>query len=230
MQAARARVEDAYAKGEAIECLALDDPLSGWHCAKNFLQNHSRQFQWDNHDYRVLASAKISGVDEPEGVIYGIIDPDYARVFTIARCLAWAEGYALMMHGSFTRDLDLIAIPWTESACAPEHLLNRILDAANLRITAPDTGDKPHGRMACTLKFKTFGDPRFIDLSITPRMQAAATASATGGVDALMQLARNWCLAWGEWSHDADPNCEIEKAAEAELRAALTAALKDGGS
>ncbi len=117
------------------------------------------------------ALASSPATVELGGLTYGIIDPDYARVFTIARCLAWAEGYALMMHGSFTRDLDLVAIPWADRTCEPEHLVRRILDAANLRITAPDTGDKLHGRMAWTLSFKTFGDPRFIDLSITPRLQ-----------------------------------------------------------
>ena len=44
--------------------------------------------------------------------------------------------------------------------------------------------------------------------------------SAPVGVDGLMQLARNWCLAWGEWAHDADPGCAKENAAEAALRAA----------
>ena len=45
------------------------------------------------------------------------------------------------------------------------------------------------------------------------------------GVEGLMQLAREWCLSWGEWAHDADPGCAKESAAEAALRAALTQAL-----
>ena len=45
------------------------------------------------------------------------------------------------------------------------------------------------------------------------------------GVEGLMQLAREWCMSWGEWAHDADPGCVKENAAEAALRAALTAAL-----
>ena len=49
--------------------------------------------------------------------------------------------------------------------------------------------------------------------------------SAPVGVEGLMQLARNWCLAWGEWAHDADPGGAKENAAEAALRAALTTAL-----
>lgn len=102
---------------------------------------------------------------------YGIIDPDYARVFTVARCLAWAEGYALAMHGSFTRDLDLIAVPWADTVCAPDHLIARIADAADLKVNGA-AGTKPHGRRAYTLLFKGFADPRWIDISVLPRSQS----------------------------------------------------------
>lgn len=98
-----------------------------------------------------------------------ISDPEYARVFTKARCLAWAEGYALTVHGTATRDLDLLACPWEDRACKPEHLVNRIVEACDLQITIGPT-QKPHGRRAYTLMFKEFGDPRFVDLSIMPRV------------------------------------------------------------
>ena len=54
---------------------------------------------------------------------------------------------------------------------------------------------------------------------------ATAPPSAPVGVEGLMQLARNWCLTWGEWAHDADPGGAKENAAETALRAALTTAL-----
>lgn len=112
--------------------------------------------------------AKRSFPAEPCSV-YGIIDPDYAKVFTIARLLAWQEGYALAMHGSFTRDLDLLAVPWTDSACEPEHLVRRILNACpSIGDQHGNPGSKPHGRKAWTLFFKGFADPRFVDLSIFP--------------------------------------------------------------
>lgn len=103
------------------------------------------------------------------GQPYGIVDPDYARIFSIARCLAWAEGYAVSFNGSFTRDLDLIAIPWTEHACDPEHLMRRIEDAAGLKNITQKPGDKPHGRKAWTLVLPGFADPRWVDLSVMPR-------------------------------------------------------------
>lgn len=43
-----------------------------------------------------------------------IADPDYARIFTQARILAWQYGYACLAHGSFTRDLDLLLVPWAD--------------------------------------------------------------------------------------------------------------------
>lgn len=105
----------------------------------------------------------------PVSLPYGIIDPDYARVFTMARCLAWNEGYAIAMHGSFTRDLDLVAIPWADTACDPDHLVARIEEAADLRLLGKAT-QKPHGRLAFTFVFRGFADPRFIDFSVMPRI------------------------------------------------------------
>ena len=52
-----------------------------------------------------------------------------------------------------------------------------------------------------------------------------APPSAPVETEGLMQLAREWCLSWGEWAHDNDPDCKKENAAEAALRAALTAAF-----
>ncbi|KQT59999.1 hypothetical protein ASG52_19940 [Methylobacterium sp. Leaf456] len=114
--------------------------------------------------------SEVTATAPADALPYGVIDPDYAKIFTIARCLAWAEGYALMMHGSFTRDLDLLAVPWVEHACEPEHLVRRIEEAAGLRIVVEGPGrSKPHGRRAWTLVLPGFGDPRFVDLGVMPR-------------------------------------------------------------
>ena len=98
--------------------------------------------------------------------VYGIFDPDYARIFTKARCVAWSHGYALAMHGSFTRDLDLIAVPWAEHACEAARLAERIADGCGLRLNGHPPGEKPHGRQAFTLLLPDFSDPRFVDLSV----------------------------------------------------------------
>jgi hypothetical protein len=131
---------------------------------------------------RALASLEISeGQDEVSsgslgasgggaGLPFGIIDPDYARIFTMARVLAWQEGYALAMHGSFTRDLDLIAVPWTEKACEPEHLVRRVADATGLGMQSEKGHKHPHGRLVWTLLLPAFADPRFVDFGVMPRM------------------------------------------------------------
>lgn len=61
--------------------------------------------------------------------------------------------------------------------------------------------------------------------ALADEFAVALESSVPVGVEGLMQLARNWCLAWGEWAHDADPGCAKENAAETALRAALTTAL-----
>lgn len=102
-------------------------------------------------------------------------DPDYARVFSKARCIAWGSGYALLLHGTATRDLDILACPWTETAREAEYLAQRIADVCDLNVLAGPS-PKPHGRLTWTLTFKGFGDPRFIDLSIMPMtLKGAAT-------------------------------------------------------
>jgi hypothetical protein len=103
---------------------------------------------------------------------YGIVDPDYARVFTQVRCIAWMYGHAVMFNGSFTRDLDLLIVPWTESvspATTPQRLINLICDRCHLQEAGHPPSQKPHGRIAYTLMFKEPKDPRFIDISFMPQ-------------------------------------------------------------
>lgn len=112
------------------------------------------------------------------GLPYGIIDPDYARVFTQARTVAWQYGYACVMHGSFTRDLDLLLVPWTDQAKGNfEQIIRLLPEACDDILRGPD-GDhcdgslkftqKPHGRLSYSLHFKKFGDRRWVDISIMP--------------------------------------------------------------
>lgn len=129
----------------------------------------------------------------PESLPYGIVDPDYARIFTMARVLAWAEGYAITMHGSFTRDLDLLAVPWTDRACEPEHLVRRIEAACKLRLNGHPPGAKSHGRLAWTLLFPEFGDPRFVDLSVMPRVHPSPVQASDAGKAGMSEQSKPLC-------------------------------------
>jgi hypothetical protein len=99
---------------------------------------------------------------------FGIIDPDYARYYTLIRTTAWQCGYAIGLHGSFTRDLDLIAVPWTAQALPPDLLIKQLEYRTDLRRQEEAFRAKPHGRMCWSLLLPGFTDPRWIDLSVMP--------------------------------------------------------------
>lgn len=88
--------------------------------------------------------------------------PDVEEV----RAAAYACGYALAVHGSQERDLDLIAVPWIADARAPEALIRHICAEIDADQIGP-TEYKPHGRVAVSIKKK--GWYRMIDLSVTKR-------------------------------------------------------------
>ncbi len=107
---------------------------------------------------------------------FGIIDPDYARVFTQARIVAWQYGYACLAHGTFTRDLDLLLVPWAAHARREiELIVERIAGVTGLKLQGPPS-DKPCGRKAWTLLFPAVDDVRWVDVSaFAPRCRGERT-------------------------------------------------------
>ena len=94
----------------------------------------------------------------------------YVGLLTILTETARAHGYALGLHGSLTRDMDLIAVPWTEDACDGETLVRALTAAIHVDevvlLATPPPGQKPHGRVAYTI---LLGSGAFIDVSVMPR-------------------------------------------------------------
>lgn len=103
-----------------------------------------------------------------------ILDPDYARIFTQARIIAWQYGYTCVAHGAYTRSLDLLLVPWTEQARGNDaQLVCLIADACPdllpaLKHDNIDFSEKPHGRRATSILFKNPADRRWVDISIMP--------------------------------------------------------------
>lgn len=101
--------------------------------------------------------------------------PAYVAMYPILCEVARAHGYALTIHGTLNRDLDLVAIPWTDEAAPAEELIAAIRTRAQL-FKFPDghpilDGEaKPHGRTAWTIPL--MGDT-FVDLSVMPRREDA---------------------------------------------------------
>jgi hypothetical protein len=92
------------------------------------------------------------------------------------RIVARDGGYAIAVHGSLARDIDLVAIPWTNTGEYDADYLVMRLAAAIASITGRcnpmnEWTDMPHGRRAKTLlvwggRFGTVD----IDLSVMPKI------------------------------------------------------------
>lgn len=97
--------------------------------------------------------------------------PAYVFVAPIIAEAAQEHGYAVAIHGSLQRDLDLVAIPWTEKAADTDTVLQAILKAVDgFLVKVPDHPEptfKPHGRLTWSVHLD---GGVFIDLSIMPRL------------------------------------------------------------
>lgn len=91
-------------------------------------------------------------------------------------CLQWMMdaankcGYALGLHGSLNRDLDLIAAPWTEEAVTSDQLVTKLTQACGGWIDqgclSINPEFRPHGRIAYTVQL---GRGLYFDISVMPR-------------------------------------------------------------
>ncbi len=91
--------------------------------------------------------------------------PTYMCLYPGLAEIARANGYALAVHGSLARDMDLIAVPWIESPASPEVVIAAIESAYGIRRIG-DLTRAPHGRLVQIIGIQ-FGEC-FIDLSFMP--------------------------------------------------------------
>ena len=89
--------------------------------------------------------------------------PDFQKIWEVAKTV----GYAVGLHGSMKRDVDLIAVPWAEGAECADRLVNDLCRALNAR-TVGCWEQKPHGRLAISIQID--GYFKVIDLSIMGRV------------------------------------------------------------
>jgi hypothetical protein len=96
--------------------------------------------------------------------------PVFAYFYPVMCEAARSLGYALAVHGTMDKDLDLIAVPWIDNACAPLTLVRTLANVAGgtLFESAGHTPEeKPHGREAWLL---ILNNGAAVDLSIMPRL------------------------------------------------------------
>lgn len=111
------------------------------------------------------------------------VSPASAYIALIPRAteVARESGYALAVHGSVGRDLDLIAAPWTDEAVSAQELILALLGAFGFmgarmehrsegRAEGHGNGDlpakRPHGRLAWSIHFE---NGLYLDVSVMPR-------------------------------------------------------------
>jgi hypothetical protein len=85
------------------------------------------------------------------------------------------QGYAVAVHGSRRKDLDLIAVPWTEETPFDPETVAEMIAAAIPGTVVGEGMAKPHGRVAFTIQIHPiyqYGFDRwYIDLSVMPRTE-----------------------------------------------------------
>ena len=96
----------------------------------------------------------------------------YVAYFGIIQKLANKHGYALCIHGSVTRDFDLIAVPFESKVSPHIDLLRDIRDAVGLE---PVNG-QPYDEMGYDHHMRTCyvvgcGAGGYFDISFTPTLQ-----------------------------------------------------------
>lgn len=130
-------------------------------------------------------TAEMEHPDDPKddgtrvpGFTYAWMIPYLTR--TARRC-----GYALAVHGSMSRDLDLIAVPWVETAWEPNLFAIEMARMVDGSLIADKDGrlgtPKLHGRMAYNIAFKSAW--HFIDLSVMPKLDTLAEYLARPSLD-----------------------------------------------
>lgn len=99
-------------------------------------------------------------------------------ILPAVREVARFNGYAVAVHGSLKRDIDLVAIAWTDQAVPAGDLVHAVRGAIAAIlgncIMLGEIKPKPHGRVACTLVHPGFAGE--IDLSIVPPSVAQVAA------------------------------------------------------
>ena len=106
----------------------------------------------------------------------------YAQLLPKIRSAAKDLGYAIAIHGSLSRDFDLLAVPWVDDAAEPATLVQTIAD----KVGGFVLGDlskrghvskfptkQPHGRLSWNI---CWGGKVFIDLSVMPRKRKLKAA------------------------------------------------------
>ena len=100
-------------------------------------------------------------------------ESELLKLLPTLREAAKKKGYAIGLHGSLTRDFDIIAIPWVNGAFSADDLALAIYKAAGgkrWRVWWDVGSPKPHGRKCYAFDWKKTNENKgYVDLSVMPR-------------------------------------------------------------
>lgn len=107
--------------------------------------------------------------DAPASEFEGIITREHA--IAAATNALRNQGYAIAVHGSRIKDLDLIAVPWRDTALSAQDVAEIVASAIPGFIEKGSPDAMPHGRLSFTIRPNWhYGfDHWYIDLAVFPR-------------------------------------------------------------
>ncbi len=89
----------------------------------------------------------------------------YACMWEDLRNAALDCGWALALHGSLNKDMDIMAMPWVEDARPVDEMIQALKNCFtdNMFGVKPPTTDRPHGRIIYTINIWS---DFYLDISI----------------------------------------------------------------
>lgn len=99
---------------------------------------------------------------------------EYYEVLIVAlRHIARRCGYALTVHGSLKCDIDLVAVPWRDSAVNDKYLIDEIRKACDVIIgfaetPTTDPTKKPCGRVSWIIWLTHDHKAPYLDIGVMP--------------------------------------------------------------
>lgn len=95
----------------------------------------------------------------------------FFKLLPAMKTAAMRLGYALTLHGSMSRDYDLVAIAWVEGAADPDDVAMAIKEVAGaVRWRHFRSTGKPNGRLVYAFDWdkENFTNSKYCDLSVIP--------------------------------------------------------------
>ena len=90
----------------------------------------------------------------------------FASIIGPIKLVAHDLGYAVAVHGSLKRDIDLVAIPWTRAAVGRDDLLQAICDRIHGVPSEDGWRPRAHGRWVHIVRIPRHDPDTYLDLSI----------------------------------------------------------------